>query len=125
MAQDTTRGLSIPSVSVRGSLVSERERAAMAGPTELPQLISEFFDLAKQYLRENTIVPAKKLGRLAGMSAAASMLFVLAALFLGVVVLRTIVDTMPDGQIWSGFGYVLGAVALLVMTGLVMWRATR
>lgn len=97
----------------------------MAGPTELPQLISEFFDLAKQYLRENTIVPAKKLGRLAGMSAAASMLFVLAALFLGVVVLRTIVDTMPDGQIWSGFGYVLGAVALLVMTGLVMWRATR
>jgi len=97
----------------------------MASPTELPQLISEFFDLAKEYLRENTIVPAKKLGRLAGMSFAASTLFVLAALFLGVVILRLIVEVMPDGNIWSGFGYVLSALALLLLTGLVMWRATR
>lgn len=97
----------------------------MAGPTELPQLISEFFDLAKEYLRENTIVPAKRLGRLAGLSFAASMLFALAALFLGVVVLRVIVDAMPDGAIWSGFGYMLSALALLILTGLVMWRATR
>lgn len=97
----------------------------MAGPTELPQLISEFFDLARQYLREHTIVPARRLGRLAGFSFAASLLFVLAALFLGVVVLRLIVGAMPDGAMWSGFGYVLSAVALLVLTGLVMWRATK
>jgi hypothetical protein len=97
----------------------------MAGPTELPQLISEFFDLARDYLRENTMVPAKKLGRLAGFSFAASMLFVLAAIFLGVVVMRLIVEAMPDGGIWSGFGYVVSAFALLALTGLVMWRATR
>lgn len=97
----------------------------MAGPTELPQLISEFIDLAKAYLRENTIVPARRLGRLAGLSFAASVLFVLAALFLGVVVLRVIVDAMPDGSIWSGFGYILASLALLLLTGLVMWRATR
>lgn len=97
----------------------------MAGPTELPQLISEFFDLAKEYLRENTIVPAKKLGRLAGMSFAASLLFVLAALFLGIVILRVIVGAMPDGAIWSGLGYMASALALLLLTGLVMWRATR
>ena len=97
----------------------------MAGRAELPQLISEFFDLAKEYLRENTIVPAKKLGRLAGMSFAASVLFVLAALFLGVVVLRVIVGAMPDGAIWSGLGYMASALALLLLTGLVMWRATR
>lgn len=97
----------------------------MAGPTELPQLISEFIDLAKAYLREHTIVPARRLGRLAGLSFAASVLFVLAALFLGVVVLRVIVDAMPDGSIWSGFGYILASLALLLLTGLVMWRATR
>jgi hypothetical protein len=97
----------------------------MAGPTELPQLISEFFDLAKEYLRENTVVPAKKLGKLAGFSFAASMLFVLAALFLAVVVMRLITDAMPDGNIWSGFGYVVSALVLLALTGLVMWRATR
>ena len=53
------------------------------------------------------------------------MLFVLAALFLAVVVMRFIVEAMPDGNVWSGFGYVLSALALLGLTGLVMWRATR
>jgi hypothetical protein len=97
----------------------------MAGPTELPQLIAEFFELAKEYLRQNTIVPARRLGRLAGMSLAASLLFMLAALFLGVVILRAILGALPDSRIWSGFGYVLSALSLLAVTGLVMWRATR
>ena len=97
----------------------------MAGPKELPQLISEFFDLAKEYLRENTLVPAKKLGRLFGFSLAASLLFVLATLFLSVVALRLIVEAMPDGSIWSGFGYVVTAVGLLLVTGLIMWRAAK
>jgi len=97
----------------------------MAGPTELPQLISEFIDLAKDYLREHTIVPAKKLGRLFGYSLAASLVFVLASLFLAVVALRLILEAMPDGNIWSGLGYVTSAVALLLVTGLVMWRAAK
>ncbi len=97
----------------------------MAGPTELPQLISEFIDLAKEYLRDNSIVPAKKLGRLFGFSLAASLLFVLAVLFLSVVAMRLIVEAMPDGAIWSGLGYIASAVALLAVTGLVMWRAAK
>jgi len=97
----------------------------MAGPAELPQLISEFIDLAKEYLREHTIVPAKKLGRLLGFSLAASFLFVLSSLFLAVVGMRLIVEAMPDGAIWSGLGYVASSVALLLLTGLVMWRAAK
>lgn len=97
----------------------------MARPTELPQLINEFIDLARTYLRESILVPAKRLGRLAGFSFAASLLFFLAALFLAVVVLRSIAAVMPDGAIWSGFGYILSAVALLIVTGFVMWRATK
>ena len=97
----------------------------MAGPAELPQLISEFIDLAKEYLREHTIVPAKKLGRLLGFSLAASFLFVLASLFLAVVGMRLIVEAMPDGAIWSGLGYIASSVVLLLLTGLVMWRAAK
>ena len=97
----------------------------MAGPTELPQLISEFIDLAKDYLREHTIVPAKKLGRLFGYSLAAALVFVLASLFLGVVALRLILEATPDGAIWSGLGYVTSAIALLLVAGLVMWRAAK
>jgi len=97
----------------------------MPSPRELPDLIGEFFALAKQYLREHTIEPAKALGRLAGMSFAASIVFVLAGLFLAVSGMRLIVSVMPDGMIWSGLGYIAASLALLAVTGLVMWRATR
>lgn len=92
---------------------------------ELPQMVGEFFDMAKRYLREQTIEPARRLGRLAAFSAAASILFVLAVLFLGIAGMRAIVSVMPDGAVWSGLGYIASAVALLAVTGLVMWRATR
>lgn len=97
----------------------------MARIRELPQMVGEFFDSAKQYMREQTIEPAKRLGRLAGFSLAASVLFVLAALFLSVAAMRAIVALMPDGTVWSGLGYITSAVALLAVAGLVMWRATR
>jgi hypothetical protein len=32
---------------------------------------------------------------------------------------------MPDGNVWSGFGYVLSAVGLLGVTGLIIWRAAK
>lgn len=97
----------------------------MASPTELPDLIGEFIDLSKQYLREQAVEPARRLGRLAGFSAAASVLFVLAAGFLGVAGTRWLLRVMPDGAVWSGVGYLLAMIGLLVATGLVMWRATR
>ena len=97
----------------------------MASPRELPDMIGEFFALAKQYLKEHTLEPAKALGRLAGMSFAASMLFILAGLFLAISGMRLIVSVMPDGMVWSGLGYMAASLALLATTGLVMWRATR
>lgn len=97
----------------------------MARVQELPEMVGEFFNLAKRYLREQTVGQARRLGRLAGFSMAASILFVLGALFLGIAGMRTIVDLMPDGAMWSGLGYIASAFALLAVTGLVMWRATR
>jgi hypothetical protein len=105
--------------------VSITKKVEMAKVTELPQLISEFIDLAKAYLREQTLEPAKRLGRLFALSAAASALFVLAGLFLSIVGMRLIVEALPDGSIWSGFGYIISAFALLAITGLVMWRAAK
>jgi hypothetical protein len=97
----------------------------MASATELPDLVGEFIDLSKQYLREQTVEPARRLGRLAGFSAAASVLFVLAAGFLGVAGTRWLLRVMPDGAVWSGVGYLLATLGLLGATGLAMWRATR
>lgn len=97
----------------------------MASVTELPDLVGEFIDLATRYLREQTIEPAKRLGRLAGFGFAAALLFILAAGFLAVAGMRLLLKVMPDGMVWSGVGYLAAAFSLLAVTGLVMWRATR
>ncbi|NQV06048.1 hypothetical protein HQ535_05820 [bacterium] len=97
----------------------------MARVKELPDLVTEFTDLAKEYVRERTVEPAKKLGRLGGYGLAAAIMFVLAALFLGIAATRTLIRVLPDGAIWSGLGYFLGMLTLLAVTGFVGWRASK
>jgi hypothetical protein len=105
--------------------VPRPRKGIVAKAKELPGLVSEFVDLAKSYVRQRTIEPAKALGRAAGLSFAAAFVFALAALFLAVAGMRLIVTALPDGQIWSGLGYILAAFGLLITVGLVAWRATR
>ena len=97
----------------------------MAQFSELPDLVGEFIDMSRDYLRESTMEPARRLGRLAGFSFAASICFVLAAGFLAVAGMRWTLKVMPDGIVWSGLGYIAASMALLAGMGLVMWRATR
>lgn len=97
----------------------------MASARELPDMVGEFLALAKQYLWEHTVGRARALGRLAAFSFAASLVFVLAGLFLAVAGMRLMLTVMPDGVIWSGLGYIAASLILLAAMGLVMWRATR
>ena len=97
----------------------------MAKARELPQQVAEFVELAKEYTKQRTLEPAKALGRAAGFGLAAALLFGLAAVFLAVAGMRLIVDALPDGRIWSGFGYVLAAIGLLGVAGIVGWRAAK
>jgi len=97
----------------------------VARTSELPEMVGEFIELARQYLREQILDPAKGLGRLAGFSFAAAIVMVLAVIFLSVAGARLIIDVLPAGVLWSGLGYVLASISLLLLTGLIMWRVTR
>ena len=100
----------------------------MARTNELPEMVGEFIDLTKQYVREQTLEPAKKQGRLAGFSFAGAIVMALASIFLSVALMRLIVDVLPGGPdhaMWTGLGYILSSFALFVLTGLLMWRLTR
>ena len=97
----------------------------MAKTSELPELVTEFTDLAKQYLKEQTLAPAKALGRLAGLGLLAAVMFTIAAGFLAVAGVRFLVEVLPDGRVWSGFGYMLAALGLVVVTGLIAWRTAK
>jgi hypothetical protein len=96
--------------------------------SELPEMVGEFIDLSKQYVREQTLEPAKKLGRLAGFSFAGAIVIALSVTFLAVAGTRMLIEVLPGGPdhaMWTGLGYILSSLALLVVTGLVMWRASR
>ena len=92
---------------------------------ELPELVGEFIELAKAYVRGRLVGPAKALGRVAGFGFAAGFLFFVAALFLAIAGTRALIDVMPDGNIWSGFGYIIASIGLLGLTGLAVWGASK
>lgn len=89
----------------------------MPRATELPQLVSEFVDMSKEYLRQETIDPAKRLGRFAGFTIGASILFAIGGLLLTVAGVRGIIYLLPDGPNWSGLGYILAALAIGAVIG--------
>ena len=97
----------------------------MPGPTELPQLVTEFVDLSKEYLRQETVEPAKQLGRFAGFTVAASILFAIGGLLLAVAGVRGIVYLLPEGPNWSALGYLLGALAIGAVIGVMVAIAGR
>ncbi|MEA2002600.1 MAG: hypothetical protein U9N84_12065 [Actinomycetota bacterium] len=92
----------------------------MAGTTELPQLVSDFVDLSKEYLLQETVEPAKELGRFAGFAIGASIVFAVGAVLLAIAGTRGIIYLLPDGPNWSALGYILGALAIGLVIGVMV-----
>lgn len=51
----------------------------MPEPHEIPQIATELVDMSREYLRQETIEPAKKLGKVAGMGVGGAMVLGLGA----------------------------------------------
>ena len=68
----------------------------MAKLQDLPAMIADFRDLAKEYLLQETVGQAKKLGRFTGLSLGAAALWALAVMLLGVAGLRGMVKLLPE-----------------------------
>jgi hypothetical protein len=83
---------------------------------ELPELIREFVDMAKAYLLQETVEPAKALGRFIGYVLGASVVWALGALLIAIAMMRGVIYVLPDGPYWEALGYLLAA---LVVTGAI------
>ncbi len=92
----------------------------MAGPTELPELIKEFTNMSKEYLRQETIDPAKQLGRYAGFAVGAAVCFAIGAVLLSIAGVRLIIDALPEGSNWSALGYLITTVVLMLLSALLV-----
>ena len=113
-----------------GSVRSYDERRFVASATELPELIGEFVDMSKEYLRQETLEPAKQLGRFAGFSIGAGVAFAAGTLLLAVAGLRWLLHALPGEHAkpepyWEGLGYVIAALGLGVIAVVIVALGSR
>lgn len=92
----------------------------MTDVRQLPDHIKEFVDMSKEYLRQETVVPAKQLGRFGGLTLAAGAAFALGAVLLSVGTVRYIRRALPEGPNWEALGYVLAALLLAAIAGVLV-----
>lgn len=92
------------------------------GPQELPELVRELVDMSKEYLRQEALDPAKKLGRHAGFGLGGGALFAFASIMLTLGAYSLVRRLLPDTPWWGiaarGFTVLLAAAA----AGLIVWR---
>jgi hypothetical protein len=92
----------------------------MAELQDIPRLAREFVDMAKEYLLQETVEPAKKLGYFAGMSLLAATLWAAALILLSVAGLRALIDVLPAGDYWEALAYVVYAIGLVIFCIIVV-----
>lgn len=92
----------------------------MAKLQDLPAMITEFRDLAKEYLLQETVGQAKKLGHFAGFSLGAAALWALAVMLLGVAGLRGLVELLPEGAYWEALAYLIVVIIAVVIVAILV-----
>jgi hypothetical protein len=97
----------------------------MSDPRELPQLVTELVDMSKAYLRQETIEPAKRLGRFAGLGLGAGAVFAVAALFVGLGAYALFGQILPDGEWWVVLARGLTVLVTAAGAGLIAWRISK
>jgi hypothetical protein len=97
----------------------------MPAEKEIPQLAAELVDLSKQYLRQETLAPARRLGRLAGFGLAAAVCFAGASLLFGLGLFSFLRRVLPDNPWWGVLARLFTGVAAGGGAALIGWRMTR
>ncbi len=91
----------------------------MADPKEIPQQVADLIELAKQYLRQETVEPMKNVGRTVVIALLSAFLLTLGALLLALGVHGYLGDMFPEGQLWSAASAALTSVVFLLTAVLV------
>ena len=92
---------------------------------EIPQLVTELFEMSKEYLEQETVAPLRRTARFAGLSLLAGVLFAVGWLLLVVAELRWVLELLPDTPLWSALAYVIAAITALVLAALIVRGARR
>ena len=94
----------------------------MPEPQEIPQLTTELIDMSREYLRQETLEPAKRLGKTAGMGIGGAVAISFGAFFLVLALYNGLKMWLPRGEWWVVLARFVTALAAAGGAGLVFWR---
>ncbi|MFZ0626573.1 MAG: phage holin family protein [Acidimicrobiia bacterium] len=94
----------------------------MAEPREIPQLTSELVEMSKEYLKQETLEPAKRLGKKAGFGIGGAIVISLGGFFLVLALYGGLKMWLPEGEWWVVLARFIAAVAAAGAAGLIVWR---
>ena len=97
----------------------------MPEPREIPQLTSELIDMSREYLRQETIEPAKRLGKHAGLGFGGALVLGLGAIFAVWAVYIGLTQVLPTGDWWVVLARFIAAVVGAIAAGIVVWVLQR
>jgi hypothetical protein len=94
----------------------------MSNAQEIPQITNELVEMSREYLRQETLEPAKKLGKEAGMGVGGAIVLSIGAVCLAWALYYGLQLLFPDGEWWVVLSRLLTAVAAAGAAGLIAWR---
>ncbi len=98
----------------------------MVESQEIPQIATELIDMSREYLLQETIEPAKRLGKVAGMGVGGAVVLSLGAflmawaLYYGLVALFA--EVVNHSQWWVVLSRFLTALVATGVAGIIVWR---
>ena len=94
----------------------------MPEPKEIPELATELYEMSKEYLLQETVEPAKKLGAYAGLGIGGAAAFAVAALLAILGVYALLQSVLPETPWFNVLARGLTVVVASLAAGLIGWR---
>jgi hypothetical protein len=94
----------------------------MPSAREIPEIATELVDMAREYLRQETLEPAKQLGKQAGMAVGGAMVMGIGAICLAWALYYGLQLVLPEGEWWVVLARGLTAVGAFAAAALIGWR---
>lgn len=94
----------------------------MPQPQEIPQIATELVDMSREYLRQETLEPAKKLGKQAGMGIGGAIVMGIGAVLLAWGLYYGMTLLLPEGEWWIVLARGITAIAAAAGAGIFAWR---
>jgi hypothetical protein len=94
----------------------------MPNPHEIPHIATELVEMSREYLRQETLEPAKRLGKQAGMGVGGAIVMAIGGICLAWGLYYGLVMLLPEGEWWVVLARGLTAIAAAAAAGIIGWR---